>query len=99
MLLGFGPLWPLWPPRLAPLAPSLVRLWPPRLAPLAPWLGPFGPLAWPLWPPGLAPLAPLAPSLGPFGPLACLAPGSLDPEAKEPRGQSLTICNAIFSNF
>ena len=28
-----------------------------------------------------------------------LAPGSLDPEAKEPRGQSLTICNAIFSNF
>ena len=53
MLLGFGPLWPLWPPRLAPLAPSLVRLWPPRLAPLAPWLGPFGPLAWPLWPPGL----------------------------------------------
>ena len=68
MLLGFGPLWPLWPPRLAPLAPSLVRLWPPRLAPLAPWLGPFGPLAWPLWPPGLAPLAPrlapLAPWLG-----------------------------------
>ena len=57
MLLGFGPLWPLWPPRLAPLAPSLVRLWPPRLAPLAPGpfgpFGPFGPWLVRLWPPGL----------------------------------------------